>query len=107
MVGGRSLVQLAEIWQRVLVIFLLKVGEAEIELNLTQLRADAESALVCFDCLSIAMGFCIQDTEVGKRAYITRVELENLVETRLRRRIVACVQSLGRRLKGLFRCIRT
>ena len=106
MIAGRSLVQLAEIWQRVLVIFLLQVGEAEIELNLTQLRADSESALVCFDCLSIAMGFGIQDTEVGKRAYITRVEFQNLIETRLRRRIIASVQGLGRRLKGLPRRIR-
>src|ERR1700722_8696865 len=106
MVGGRSLVQLAEIWQRVLVIFLLKVGEAQIELNLTQLRADSKNALVCFDCLSIAMRFGIQHPKVGKCAHIPRVELQNLIETRLRRRIVACIQSLGRRLKGLFRCIR-
>jgi hypothetical protein len=41
------------------VVFLLKVGEAEIELNFTQLRADAESPLVYLDCLPIAMGFGI------------------------------------------------
>ncbi len=62
--------QLPEIWQRMNVIFLLQVGETEIELNLTQLRADAENPLICFDCLSVAMGFGIHDAEVGERAHV-------------------------------------
>ncbi len=101
MVGGRLRVQLPEVRQRVDVVFLLKVGEAEIELNFTQLRADAESPLVDLDGLSIAMGFGIQDTKVGERADVARIGFEHLVETRLRCRIVASVQRLHGRLEGL------
>ena len=81
--------QLPEIRQRVDVVFLLKIGEAEIELNFTQLRADAESPLIDLDRLPIAMGLGIEDTQIGERAHIARIEFQNFVETRLRGRVVA------------------
>src|ERR1700733_15142824 len=102
MVGRRSLMQLPEIWQRMNVIFLFEIGEAKIKLNLAQLRVDAESPLIYLDRLPITMCFGIQDTEVGKRAHIVRIELQHLIETRFRCRIVPRVQSLARRLKDLL-----
>ena len=88
------------------VVFLLQIGKAKIELNFAQLRVDAESALIYVDRLPIAMGLGIQDTEIGKRADIARIEFQHLIETCLRCRVVARIQSLGRRLKDLLGRIR-
>jgi hypothetical protein len=88
------------------VIFLLKIGESKIQLNLTQLRVDTESPLIYLDCLPVAMGLGIQDAEVGKRANIVRIECQHFIETRFRSRIIARIQRLRRGLKGLLSRIR-
>ena len=75
---GESLVQLSKIGQRMKVVFLLEIGEAKIELNLTQLRVDAESALIYVDRLPVAMGLGIQDTEISQRAHVARIKFSGL-----------------------------
>src|SRR5580700_2755982 len=105
-IGRRSRVQLPEIGQRVNVVFLLKIGEAEIELNLAQLRTYAESPLVYLDGFSVAMGLGIEHTQVRECAYIARIDGENFVEAGLRCGVVAGVQRLHRRLECLPGCVR-
>src|SRR5579859_2076164 len=105
MIRRRSRVQFPEIGQRVDVVFLLKVSEAEIELNLTQLRTYTKSSLVDLDSLSIAMGFGIEHAQVRKCAYIARIGGENFVETRFSRRVVSGIQRLHRGLESLPGCI--
>ena len=99
--------QLAEIRQRVDVVFLLKIGEAEIELNFAQLRTYAESPLVDLDGFSVAMGLGIEHTQIRKCAYIARIGGENFVETRLCCRVIAGVQRLHGGLECLPGCIRS
>src|ERR1700722_10445590 len=88
------------------VVFLLQVGEAEIELDFTHLRANAENPLIYVNGFAIAMGFGIDDAQIGERANVARIELENFIEPGLRGRIVARIESLGRGLKRLLCCIR-
>src|ERR1700733_1151411 len=106
LIRRRSGVQLAEVRERVDVVFLLKIGEAEIELNFTQLRTYAESPLVDLDGFSVAMGLGIEHTQVRKCADIARIDGENFIETRFGCRVVAGVQRLHRGLECLPRCIR-
>ncbi len=77
-VGGRPIVQLPEVGQSMDVVFLLQVGETEIELNFTHLRTDAKNPLIYLDGLAIAMGFGIQHAQVGERADIARIESAEL-----------------------------
>src|SRR5580698_4988289 len=106
MVRGRPVVQLSEVGQRVNVVLLLQVGEAEIELDFAHFRANAENPLIYVNGLAIAMGFSIDDTQIGESADVARIKLENLVEPSLRGGIFAGIEGLGRGLKRLLRCIR-